>query len=598
MTQAAPHQAPAAPPKPRPQPKPPAPKPQAQAKAPPPPTQPQKQVAKPTQDCPLKAEKPCDVDKIKLKVEVGETPAKKLEAKKVRRGDPHPDVTDKDITALLLRYDLIIDVAADYPTRENAYPKVKAKIELEAEYHGSKCATQTHPRIWMTPGGEAAELPPGGIVVKDTKIGPKEFVAPPFKSDFGFASAGIMALIEAIKAILPFREPKMVEVRADSCGIRARGDGGSRRVNLIALVRIYRNDTWSIGVKLPPLGSYKHERSGTVTGEREQERKTETSSLFGRNKSSTSSKTSADGYEYTTEQKHGGQATKESFSRKEEGGHVTQEHSWQSRTSQGFKAKGEDGHFETEVMKELEKQGPVALVISRNGRDFEKEIFGEKKTFKQKILDGLVKGCEAIAKGIETFNKIPQFGWKFEFSLSFFAGTIALEVSPLTKPKPLADNRYLALGWKVVGKIAMKIIALEASLSFGVDAKAFGTGAVIKIEGKIGLECSVETEIKIDEGKPKVEVALKPEASVSIKAMAQASFLGKSLTDAAISCKVAITLDEGKLEFETKHGIVLKGTLKREKIEIKGHIKVPIWGLHVIDPPIKIADEKIIHKFG
>src|SRR5262249_11833516 len=155
--------------------------------------------------------------------------------------------------------------------------------------------------------------------------------------------------------------------------------------------------------------------------------------------------------------------------------------------------------FDTEVLKELDKQGSIALIIARNGREFEKELGGPHKSIKEMIVDGLIKGVETIAKAIETFNKLPQLGWKFEFSLSFFAGTIALEWSPKALPGPIADGRYYPVGLKVVGKIAMDIIALEASLSFGVDVRALGTGIVAKIEGKAGLKVAVETEIKLEE---------------------------------------------------------------------------------------------------
>src|SRR4051812_2664315 len=88
-----------------------APSPKAKAKPPPPPAQPQKQVNKPVQECPLLAQKPCDVDKLTLKVEtLGESEGtKKLEAKKIRRFEAVTDVKNKKILELLGRYDLIID---------------------------------------------------------------------------------------------------------------------------------------------------------------------------------------------------------------------------------------------------------------------------------------------------------------------------------------------------------------------------------------------------------------------------------------------------------------------------------------------------------
>jgi hypothetical protein len=573
--------------------------PTGQGKPPAPKTQSQAQVNKPSQGCPLLAEKPCDVDKLTLEVEVGST-KKKAEAKQIRRYEKVTDVKDSTVLQLLTKYDLIIDVLAQYPSREESSPKEKAKIQGRAEYHGRKCATQTHPLMIMHPGSEAPELGPAGMIVKGNQIGPKEFYATAFKADFGFASKGLGALFEIIKSFWPFASPKLIEVRAESCGIRARGDGQQQRRNLSSLVRIYRKDTYLVAIKLPPLGKYSHERSGTVTGPRERETKTEYSAGFGYAKGSTSTKTSHEGHEYSNERWRGGQGTSTGVTHKTEDGHTTRTLTQQQSGSKGSKATDTDGVISVEVEKELKRQGPIAIVIKRNDRDFEKELFGgEKKSLKQMLVDGLVKGVEAIAKAIETFNKLPQVGWKFEFSIAFFEGTIGVEVSRKDRPAPLANGRYYGLAYKVAGKIGMKVISLEASLSFGVDVKAMGTGIVAKIEGKVTLEVEVEAEFTIEDHKPHTEVGLKPEASFKGTAMAQASVLGWSLIDAKVSAKVCITMDDGKIEIDAHRGLELKGTLKRKKALLTGHIKAPWMKLpKEIDPPIELCGEKIIHKFG
>jgi hypothetical protein len=314
----------------------------------------------------------------------------------------------------------------------------------------------------MVAGTGALELPPAGIVVHAAKIGPKELHAAPINADFGVAGGGLGVIWCIIRSIWPTADPKLIELRAESCGIRARGDAGQQRRNLLGLVRIYRKDTFTVAIKLPPLGSYKHER--TVTGERESKSSSEYSAGFGYAKGKSSSTTSGDGYEHTGEKWRGGKGDAHGLSQKTEDGKTTRTFTEQhtgndggltlgkpssaphTPGSEGRKISSEDGHFNTEVMKELEKQGPIALVIKRNDREFEKELLGPHKSLKQMIVDGLIKGVETIAKAIETFNKLPQVGWKFEFSLSFFAGTIGLEWSPKELPGPIADGRYYPVG--------------------------------------------------------------------------------------------------------------------------------------------------------
>lgn len=597
MTAPAAQPAPAPKPSPKPAPKPP---PATQAKPPPPATQAQKQVAQPVQECPFKAAHPCDVDKLTVEVQTGSDPAKKLEVKWGRTNDPFKDVKNSGAVAALRAYDMVFDVLGDYPSRENGAPKGKVKISARAEWHGRKCAYQAHPLLIMHPGGEVAELPPAGLIVKGTEIPAKQFYAQPWKKDFGIASKGMGALFEIIKSFWPFTDPKLIEITAYSCGFRARGDGGQQRRKLLALVRIFRNDTYTIGIKLPPLGSYERERAGIITGDKKRTAKDEYSYGFGHGRGSTESTTKGGAnYEYTETRWRGSQGTSTGVSSKSKDGQTTRELTQQQSGSQGTKTTDEGGHLRTEVEKELHKQGPIALIIKRNDRDFEKELFGgEKKSLKQMLLDGLSKGIEDLSKAIEMLNKVPQLGWKFTFSASLFAGEITVEVSRKALDKPLAEGRYYGLRWEVMGKISMDLISIEAALSFGIDMKAAGTGLIAKIEGKLALKVPVSAEFTLEERKPKVEVKLEPEASFKGTATAQASILGWSLIDAKISVKVAVTLDEGKLVIDANKGLTLKGVLKRKKIELTGHIKAPFMRApEAIDPPKVLADEIIIHKF-
>ena len=587
----------------------------------PPPTQSQKQVAKPVQQCPYLAQKPCDVDKLEVIVDIlgedettrdGESGPRKLSTTKVRTLEAVSDVKNKDVLALLRRYDLVIDAMAGYVSREDAYPKNRLKITAKSQPHGTACPVQLHPMIVVKPFTASAdkkakkmdELPPEGVVQKGTAWGPKNFLALSFGPDGGIEGGQIGMIFGIIRSLWPLANPKVIEIRADSCGRKAKGANTPPNRTLTALVRIYRKDVFSIGIKLPPLGKYKHSRSGTVTGEKEFEKKTEYSAGFGYASGESSTKQSGVGrhanIETSDERWRGATGTKNETTR-EDHGWVKNTESHQYSDRQGAKLTTYRGNFALEVQEELKKKGPIAFVIKRNDREFEKELFGEKKAMIDTIIAGLVAGVEAISAGIEALKKMPQLGWKFELSLSLLAGTIALEWQPRYLKGPLANGRYYPVGLRANGKIGMEIINLSASISFGIEAVALGTGIIVKVTGSASLKVPVDTEITLEAWKPKVEVFLKPSASCEAVAKGYASVLGFSLVDAQVSAALAFSMDDGKLEISAEHALELKGHLKREDVEIKGYLDVPVafWTKRKrIDPPIVVYKGAIIHTFG
>jgi hypothetical protein len=585
--------------------------------APPPKTQSQSQVNKPVQGCPLQAEKPCDIDKLEVDVEIqgedeSESP-RKLAVTKKRLTEAVTDVKSSAVVALLKRYDMVIDVCAGYTSREDAYPKNRLKIKAKIEPHGRECPVQQHPMIVVKPFSadgkkpkKMDELPPEGIVVKGTSWGPKGFLALSFGPDMGIDQQGLGLLFGIIRSLWPLSNPNAIEIRGDSCGKKSKAAGTPPNHSLTCLVRIFRKDVISIGIKLPPLGSYKHERSGTVTGEKEFERKTEyqMGNRSGESGKSGHGEGRHANFEQYDERWRGASGTRTETSR-EDHGWVKKTESHQYSDRQGAKIEVYKGNFALEVREELKKKGPIALVIKRNDREFEKELFGGegggKKALVEKILDGLVKAAEAISKGIEVLQKAPQLGWKFSFSISLLAGSIALEWQPRYQKGPIANGRYYPVGLRANGKIGMEVVNLSASISFGIEAVALGTGLVVKVTGTASLKVPLDCEIQLEEWRPKFEVFLKPQASIEAVAKGYATVLGYTLVDAQVSAALAFSMDDGKLEITPHRAVELKGHLKREDVEIKGYLNVPVcwWTKRKkIDPPIVVYRGAIIHTFG
>jgi hypothetical protein len=574
----------------------------APAKArPAPPAHPTAPVNSGTETCPLKAKHPCDVQKLELVTTVvnDETKTCKLATTKKLRGSPTPGIKDHEIVELLQRYDLVQDGIGGYPSREDAHPRELTKIKAHSEIIGRSCSTAEHPLLVVKPLTHASEVPPAGIMKKGQDWGPEELYANGVSLDVGVGGSGIMVLFELIRSIWPLYKPKLLEIRAASCGVRPAGAGGAPIHDLVALLRVFRNDQWIFGIKIPPLGEYKHQRSATVTGLRETKRETEYSGGFGHWQGKDERSTSGTGVLQNSEHKRttfaGSEGRQTTHSREVENGSV------HTRTTKQTGAHGvamdkEDGHVKlSKLHGELEREGRFSLVLKRNDRDWSKVLGGPHKDLKTMIFEGLEKGLQAIEKAIELFNKMPQLGWKFTFNVAILEGTIGLEWAPKLKEAPVLD-RYWPVEIEVCGAFDLEVINLSIELSFGLDARALGSGVVAKISGSMGIKVPLSCEVTINHLRPKVEILLKPQASVALTAVGYASALGWSIIDAQLSVSAALIMPDGKLEVSLHHGVELKGTLMTTPIQLKGYYKGPFGGLHQLKP-VQILRGYELYKF-
>lgn len=231
---------------------------------PPPPTQARRSTLRPTQRCPFQPPRPCDVDSLTLVVRGGDEAGaeRELTTRRSRRRDPVPDVLEREARRLLASYDLVIDVIADPP---GARP---ATVAGRAGFHGRACPIEAHPRLSLTPLARAeppqVEHQPSAheLVLPATHFhAPSSFLDhdPSQPDDNPFDR--ITGVFGIIKAAWDSLTPACVELRADGCGVRDTGDARAATHGLLGLARIYRRSKWSIGMKIPRLGSFERERS-------------------------------------------------------------------------------------------------------------------------------------------------------------------------------------------------------------------------------------------------------------------------------------------------------------------------------------------------
>ena len=558
-------------------------------------------VNKPTQECPRNAKHPCDVNKLMLNVTGKDkegTKVLKLETTKVRRLEAVTDVKDNHALTLLKTYDLMIDCLADpnAGSRPNAKP---AHIAGRAYYTSPDCETHSHSLLTLIPlgtrdltilkepGASQIEMPSHKFFAMDSyidHINKRKEAFDNAASVFGI----IKSFIESV-----FGYVAEVDLRADACGKRARGDGGNLNELLFARVRIFRTSKWAIGLKIPPLGSFKAEKAQTVDvhGISQTKTSSEASAGFNAVKTSQSSTVSGEGalgtYKHTQDTQVLGNVNSYEASRKVKDGSVTTGFEEKHSKSDGRSMENTDGEITTDEIKErLSRESGFDLIISID--DHEIEVLEGIKKIKE-----LIKTiCEVITDVRKLFDKVPQVGWKFTFDVSVFAGSITAECAPEYVEGVKANGRYYAVQHKFNGSIEIELFMISIGVSFGVEARALDSGLVLKVEGKLTLKCKISKDIHLDFFSPKQEFEVKADATAKLAVVGYVSLFGKTIADAELSVSSGLEF-KGKFEAElSTRKFDLHGKLKTKKIELSGFIRSDWWFDKKIDPPKVLLPEK------
>lgn len=562
----------------------PTPAPTPQAKATPPPTQPNSSTNDCKQGCPKAAQKLCDVVRYCVKCTVlgDEKKVRSLTAPKRVRGQPVKGQVSDEIRALLGAYDLIIDCVADYPSKENAMPEGKVQIETMAAYVTGPCGTSEHPYIVLKALTRCDELKStnGALGWKDDKSAMKEFYAQNMTWDQNNWGGNIGFIFDWLSTMLPGYNLKLLQYEARSCGIADRARSPNR--NIVGLVRLFRNDTWTIQIKLPPLGKVEHERSGTrnvVTGDTQYSRKTTAQGGFGYAKGEREYKTETAGGKTTVEssntQYRGNRGTQETY--KSDGSSVTGKRTTTDtvgrefqRTADGSAPQGQGWHQQRDgygrlIPDRLQKPTRITVSVKRNDREL-----NITETI-QKIAQALADVGETVKAALDALKRVPQAGWKVTVSLSLLEGSISGSWGPKMLDTPI-DDRYFPVAINFKLTVDLTIIDIKVELSFGFDADiGLGNKAVLKATG--GFSCNVPLSCTLASTHDEREVTLKPTLTCEFKVEMEVSIFGWSLTSGKASIQGGIVV-EGKFIFDPAGKIALQGVIKRKPIELSGYIRV------------------------
>lgn len=457
---------------------------------------------------------------------------------------------DRECFELLQRYDLVIETVAGFYADTDAAGKAgnpravsTVDIRVEAQTEGT-CPVNQHLYLSAQANKNTgvqfirSSPPPIGFGATDYKLSPAawkkgvakvelvDIMAATIGQDTRAASNPLVAIIKVLFMGLEVLKPLDLELALHTCGKKGVADLPPSQLN--ALVRIYRETTFAVGVKIPPFRKF--ERSATRTapgGKLLNEAEAVTSRKFLEIKRATTTKTTTSHYASpgapTTESEDAAfsiyfklndveinlseiydkvkDPTKRAGlvyddkdkSQVEAVGHAGR---WAGSTASEMGGRAGAG---LQLTAELTKRG-VGLGDLSSWAGFTRGAQGGLDLFRFGLLTTFRsiyqawKAADFISNLLAVMERFPQCGYKVTVEWSFLEGSFEASIanaqggnfkarSPILQA---AENRFIPISWK--GKIGagFTIVAgkLEASFGILIDFSVVGR-AEARVVGQI-----------------------------------------------------------------------------------------------------------------
>lgn len=585
----------------------------------------QQNTAKPCATCPADQEKPCDVDGLSITIKAfdeddahGAATGKRkpvpmyLQALKKMRGTPVKDKKGRVVNEpFLAAYDLVFEAIADYSSAETpknySDPEDLVIIEkIHASFTSPNCPKDQHAFLRIVPKTAAKELPKEGITLVRSGVNnlqiteDKKFLAPSMHYDMAAMGTGPFVVFEWIISLWLATKPKEIEIIADGCGKRAKDDKRPVNDHLKALVRIHRRDTWVIGVKIPPLGSYKDELK--TDGSRE---KTLTYGPPGARQQVTTTSNGKTGNIGTN-----GPGTRELVERQVRlsatGG------SQQDRMrikSLGYKPGAYRIKFK-DVEDRLSRASGFDVFIARNDREIGLEdlipqtreaVQGARAAYQNRglALKQVKESVKSFASAIETikslFDAVPKWGFYFTFDMKVFAGSVIFEWGPGYGEK--LGERYYPVDTQYKFKIAMDIVNVTLTVGFGVQCMAKGTGFKAVIEGSLTFKIGLNYAFNGQDDDRKV-IGVQGSCDGKLNPLLEVKVLGWTVTKAEAAVTSGLYLRGGQFVIDKKaNKFGLHGTICSRPVVLTAEFRTGFWGVKKTMDPKTILRGSAIYTF-
>jgi hypothetical protein len=359
-------------------------------------------------------------------------------------------------------------------------------------------------------------------VAVDRIIGPtgephvqSNFMATPALMD-RVPGTGIAGVYGFIVGLWPKRDYRAVVVRSVGCGKRAPGAGAAIG-ELNAMVRIFRAGNWSVKITLPPTGRFKLERGGTHDERAERARAA---------------------------------AAREAA---RAAGNVEQ--GWTARA----------------YMREVREK--ISVTIKRNGE----EIPAAQRI--TQLIQSIADFRDICTRIFVLLQSWPQFGWKFEGSISVLEGSLEARWEPELLTAPECGGRYLPVRTKIAFIARMKLIDAQATISFGVlaNSETLRSRVEARISGTVGLSVTTEVNVPFAEHREPLRFGITSRGFVRARAVANATVLGRTFANAQATVEGAVALVNGVISV-SENGVGFRGTLRTEAVKLEVEVSLGSLG--------------------
>lgn len=455
-----------------------------------------------TASCPLQKNTrvPCDV--ASLKVEDGAS-GRSLEISKLRTKELAPKDAPMRILPMLARYDAVLELlsAADETTGDSKDAKEKnASLGLVATRVGT-CPLRQHVSLSIVP---LNPVDAQDRYVLDGNLCPAPVIV------FGRAHASD----KGPKWIAPFwqfgeEQVKQLVVSAESCGVLA--SGKPNRV-LKCLVRIYRDDIYTLKFSVPAFKSFKHDieakvdRHGTVSRESSSE-----VSRFG-DKVSVEKHSreinAAKGIDFKSSEYGGvdkqGVYHSQSYGQGVKGNQFSMEQSAARTTQTGIPGVVRGGTTQTY---EIDTKGKETFIGKLEPQEIKPTLSLKRNDIELDFTKAANEILDLQATLTKTFNDIqkwvPDIGLKLKAELSVMTGEISGSWGNRYPTAPKDGERYKLVEEFFDIDFNLKVIDYSVELSAGIDFKSpeifkwvgADFDAILKMAGKLSGNASVTAKL-------------------------------------------------------------------------------------------------------
>jgi hypothetical protein len=492
---------------------------------------------------------------------------------------------DREVYALLQRYDIVIETLASFYGDSNAsyaagaartVNTVDIKIEVDAEgtcpcqmhdFVEIKALTNTNNQEVLTvPAPVGADGPNFNLrnatwKKKTRSITMQDVMAASIIDDVKTAANPLSGIIKLLRMGFAIVTPMELEFRLQTCGKKDRNTLDPP--DLAALVRIYRETTFAVGIKVPPFKKFER-KSGSFKTE------TVTTSDWGMTKHETTK-----GLEVSLTE------LKELIGELPEKGKNALEAIKTAAKNRG------NGPIAT-AGKRTAALAQLAAMSAKSGSLLP---FALGMAVTAQRIERAWKAMDFISGLIGIMQKFPQCGFKltvewsfldglFEFSLGTAPGKTYTTSSAILAA---ANDRYVTIGWKAKLGVVATIMSAKIEASFGLLIEFPVVG---RIEARVVGAITGLVEYKAEAEWVKGEL---PKASTG----PSGKIVGRLYAVAALETCVYTWKEEIGIEAGVQIDTAIEWSTEGTKVKAKLK-RLPVqWYFHAMNARTKVPDAKL-----